>query len=119
VKSPGVMKIAQAVFQVLTESATIADAKCRRCQIRDDPVSLAEVQEPEGLNQAVCKTVVRLTGGPRVRIHLPPARSHVRTWSKGAETLMMRRAAHRNDANRLVCKASTGVMSSRFLRMPG
>ena len=31
-------------------------------RLRDDPVSLAEVQEPEGLNRAVCKTVVGLTG---------------------------------------------------------
>ena len=31
-------------------------------RLRDDPVSLAEVREPEGLNRAVCKTVVGLTG---------------------------------------------------------
>jgi hypothetical protein len=35
--------IAKAVFQVLTGNAIIADANRRLCQIRDDPVSLAEV----------------------------------------------------------------------------
>ena len=54
--------IAKTVFQVLTESATVADAKCRLCQIKGDPVSLAEVQEPEGLNGQSAKPLSGLRG---------------------------------------------------------
>jgi Glutathione-dependent formaldehyde-activating enzyme len=39
-----------------------------------DRVSLAEAQEPEGLNRAVCKTVVRLTGDRRFESLYPSKR---------------------------------------------
>jgi hypothetical protein len=71
--------IAKAVFQVLAGNAIIADANRRLCQIRDDPVSLAEVQEPEGVEPGSLQIRGPAYGGPRVRSHLPPAKSLLRT----------------------------------------